>query len=168
MEFDINSEGTVEHAYVVYSSDMVFDLPAVEAVSQFTFDPRSVPRARPQNQGRRPSGRRGIPEDQRQRSASEDRRPESMRSIKLDPIYELNLTGDYENGSVIVQFDVNSRGHVEGPKIVEVIDTSLSEEIAKRILDEVSFFWYAPWIENDLPKRVYGVRHQIELSFVNE
>lgn len=280
VEFDINSEGTVEHAYVVYSSDMVFELPAVEAVSQFTFDPNkpaqnvhhkiefvlnrnhraitkevpkypreavlnkvegqvvvtfdvdergsvdnlmlleaeppgifneaalaaaaqfkylpkyvdgkpvrvqgvrnrlrfalethnqidphSVPRAPSQNQGRRPPGRRGIPADQRQQSAGEDGQIEPMHGIKIDPIYELNLPGDYENGSVIVQFDVNSSGHVEGQKILEVIDTSLSEEITKRILDEVSFFWYAPWIENDLQKRVYGVRHQIELNFVNE
>lgn len=280
VKFDINSAGTVESAYVVYSSDEVFDLPAVEAVSEFTFDPNkptqnvhhkiefvlnrdlqalskeipkypreavfnkiegqvivtfdvdergsvdnvsvleaeppdifnevalaaaaqfkylakyvdgkpmrvqgvrnrlrfalgtqnqidpnSEPRARLQNQGRRPQSRRGISPDQLPQSADEGRQPDSMRSIKLEPIYELMLTGDHENGSVIVKFDVNSRGHVEGPRIHEVIDTNLPEDIAERILDEVSFFWYAPWIENDVPKRVYGVRHRIKLTFVNE
>ena len=273
VNFDITSEGTVDGAFVVYSSDPLFDQPAVDAVSQFTYDPNnpaqnvhhkvefilnrnyraltkgapkypreavlngtegyvvvsfdvdergtvdnlSVLEAEPPDvfnsaalaataqftylpkyvdgkpvrvQGERnrlrfalgtlyPStrqnaqevrrpGRRGQAANPRRRSTAEDRRPESMRSIKLDPIYELQLKGDHDDGSVIVQFDVNGTGYVEGPKIVEVIDTSLPEEITERILDEVSFFWYAPWIENNRPKTVYGVKHRIELTFVDD
>lgn len=277
VNFDINSEGTVEGAYVVYSSDRLFDQPAAEAASQFTFDPnkpaqnvhhkiefilnrnhraltKEVPKypreavlnrteghvvvefdidergtvenmsvleaeppdvfneaalaataqftylpkyvdgkpvrvqgernrlrftlgsqsqaaqqqaheVRPQRQTRRPQGRRG--QSAARRSAAVDRRPESMRSIKLDPIYKLQLTGDHDDGSVIVQFDVDGSGYVERPKIFKVIGTNLPEEITERILDEVSFFWYAPWIENNQPKTVYGVKHQIELTFVD-
>ncbi|MYD46220.1 MAG: TonB family protein [Gammaproteobacteria bacterium] len=277
VNFDINSEGSVDRAYVVYSSDSIFDQPAVDAVSQFIFDPNKpaqnvyhkvefilnrnlhaltkkvpkYPRAailnriegyvivrfdvdergsvdnlsvleaeppdvfneaalaataqftylpkyvdgkpvrvqgernrlrfalgtpnqnarqntqeiRPQRQGRRTPNRRRQSENPRRQPVIEDRRPESMRNIKLDPIYELQLTGDHDDGSVIVQFDVNGHGYVEGPKILEVIDTSLPEEIKERILDEVSFFWYVPWLKNDQPIRVNGVKHRIELTF---
>ena len=278
VNFDITSEGTVDNAFVAYSTDWMFDQAAVDAVSQFTFDPdkpaknvhhkvefvldrnfralyKAVPKypreavlsrtegyvivkfdidergsvdnlsvieAEPpgvfnaaalaatakftylpeyvdgkpvrvqgelnrlrftlgsqnqsarqdaqgvqqQRQSRRASGRRG--QSAARRSAGVDRRPESMRSIKLEPIYELQLSGDYDDGSVIVQFDVNGSGYVEGPKIIEIIDTDLPDELKERILDEVSFFWYAPWIENNQPKTVSGVKHRIELTFEDD
>lgn len=196
VKFDIDERGSVNNLSVLEAEPPdLFDEAALAATAQFTYLPKYVDgkpvrvqgernrllfslgsqnqasrqnaqEVQRQRQARRSQGRRG--QSSGRRSASEDRRPEHMRSIKLDPIYELQLTGDHDNGSVIVQFDVNGSGYVEGPKILEVIDTSLSDEITERILDEVSFFWYAPWIENNQPKTVYGVKHRIELTFVDD
>lgn len=143
--------------------------------SQNRAAPQNAARARPANQGQRPSNRnrqapprRAGAVNQNQQSAVEDRRPEALRGVKLKPVYELQLDGDYDDGSVIVQFDVNLSGYVVGPKILEMVDTGFPEEITERILDEVSFFWYAPYIENDRPVYVEGVRHKIELRFGDE
>lgn len=208
VNFDINENGAVDNLSVLEAEPPdIFNESALEAAAQFKYLPKyvdgkpvrvenvrnrlrfalglqnqqqavrqGVPRARPANQrprtanqGRRPSTRRGQSEEQSQQPAIEDRRPESMRDIKLEPIYSLHLDEwNYPDGSVIVQFDVNQRGYVEGPKIVEMIGTSLPKEITERILDEVSFFWYAPYIENSRPVRVNGVQHKIELSFDDE
>ena len=205
VNFDVNEYGTVDNLSVLEAElPDIFNESALEAAAQFKYLPKYVdgkpvrvenvrnrlrfalglpsqqeavrqsgPLARPanqrqrsRNQGQRPSTRRGRSAEQRQQPAIEDRRPESLRDIKLEPIYALHLgDGNYADGSVIVQFDVNERGYVESPKIIEVLGTSLSKEIAERILDEVSFFWYAPYIENNRPMRVTGVRHKIELYF---
>ena len=185
VKFDIDERGSVDNLSVLEADPPeVFNEAALAATAQFTYMPKYVDgkpvrvleernrlrftlgsqnQASQQNaqevqrqlQARRPQGRRG--QSAVRRSASEDRRPEHMRTIKLDPIYELQLTGDHVDGSVIVQFDVNGSGYVEGPKILEVIDTSLPDEITERILDEVSFFWYAPWIENNRQKPYTGL-----------
>lgn len=143
--------------------------------SQNRVAPQTAARVRPLNRGQRPSNRnrqappqRARAVNQNQQPAVEDRRPEALRRVKLKPIYELQLDGDYDDGSVIVQFDVNRSGYVVGPKILEVLDTSLPKEITERILDEVSFFWYAPFNENDRPITVEGVRHKIALRFGDE
>lgn len=205
VNFDIDENGTVNNLSVLDAKPPeIFNESALEAAAQFKYLPKYVdgkpvrvenvrnrlrftlglqsqqqvvrhgaPRARPVNQrqrpgnqGRRPPNRRGQSAEQSQQTAIEDRRPESMRDIKLEPIYTLHVDdGNFADGSVIVQFDVNQRGYVEGPKIVEVIGTSLPKEITERILDEVSFFWYAPYIENNRPMRVTDVQHKIELYF---
>ena len=84
---------------------------------------------------------------------------------KSKPTHNLLISGNQENGSVIVEFDVNEKGVVEQPNIVEVQDTVLSQDTTQRILEEVGYYRYEPLVIDDTPVRANGVRHFIELRF---
>ncbi|MYI76365.1 MAG: hypothetical protein F4077_01150 [Gammaproteobacteria bacterium] len=90
----------------------------------------------------------------------------TMHRHSLKPTHRLYIAGNQEDGSVIVEFDVNDRGFVEQPNIFEVQGTRLTEKITQRILDEVGFYRYTSFTINDIPVGVYGVRHRIELRFL--
>ena len=69
----------------------------------------------------------------------------------LKPTHKLLIQGNQEDGSVIVEFDVNERGFVEQPNILEVQDTILSEELTQRILEEVGYYKYTPLVIDESP-----------------
>ena len=81
------------------------------------------------------------------------------------PTHRLSIQGNQDDGTVIVEFDVNEKGVVEQPNIVEVQGTVLSQDVSQRILDEVSYYRYEPLVIDDVPVRTDDVRHLIELRF---
>ncbi|MCY3542282.1 MAG: TonB family protein [Gammaproteobacteria bacterium] len=81
------------------------------------------------------------------------------------PTHRLSIKGNQEDGSVIVEFDVNEKGVVEQPNILEVQGTVLSQEVTQRIIEEVGYYRYEPFVIGDTPVRTDGVRHLIELHF---
>ena len=81
------------------------------------------------------------------------------------PTHILSIQGNQDDGTVIVEFDVNEKGVVEQPNIVEVQGTVLSQDVTQRILEEVGHYRYEPLVIDDVPVRADGVRHFIELRF---
>ena len=81
------------------------------------------------------------------------------------PTHRLSIQGNQEDGTVIIEFDVNEEGSVEHPTIVEVQGTVLSQDVTQRILDEVGYYQYEPLVIDDVPVRTNDVRHLIELRF---
>lgn len=81
------------------------------------------------------------------------------------PTHRLSIQGNQEDGTVIVEFDVNEEGAVEHPTIIEVQGTVLSQDVTQRILDEVGYYRYEPLVIDDTPVRTHDVRHLIELRF---
>lgn len=81
------------------------------------------------------------------------------------PTHNLSIQGKQNDGTVIVEFDVDEKGAVEQPNIVEVQGTVLSQDLTQRILEEVGYYRYEPLVIDAAPVRVHGVRHLIELRF---
>ena len=81
------------------------------------------------------------------------------------PTHRFSIKGNQEDGSIIVEFDVNEKGAVEQPNIVEVRGTVLSQEVTQRILEDVGYFRYEPIVIDDTPVSTDDVRHLIELRF---
>lgn len=195
VRFDINEIGTVENLSVLEAKpDDIFNDAALAAASKFTYLPRYVD-GKPERvpgvlnklvfklsnpidlgQNRTLNNQRG---NQNQPRGGFDRarripdlppdnpeqQPAPKHNVRLKPLYTMYLEGNLQDGAVIVEFDVNERGHVEKPNVLEVHDTNLTEEITESILEQVSYFWYAPFVENQRPVRVSGVRHRIDLRF---
>ena len=107
------------------------------------------------------------------RKASEEERKQMMDELLAKgtvirpsiPTHKLSIQGIQNDGTIIVEFDVNENGVVEQPNIVEVQGTVLSQDVTQRILEEVAHYRYEPLVIDDVPVRTYGVRHFIELRF---
>ena len=173
VEFDIDEAGSVTNPQVKAEKPQnVFTESALTAVAQFKYMPQYV-----DGQPTRVTDRLvrivyelADEDDNKPGRALEDQ-PSSaqarypMHRHTLKPTHLLYIPGSQENGSVIVEFDVNDRGFVEQPNIIEVQDTRLTQEVSQRILEEVGYYRYTPFAINDVPVGVYGVRHRIELRF---
>ena len=155
VRFDIDEEGSVENVSVVEAKPQdIFNESALAVAAKFTYLPKYV--------DGKPTPVQGV------LNKIVYVIGEEKHNVRLKPIHEMQLEGNLEDGSVIVEFDVNEGGHVEQPKIVEVHDTSLTQEITERILDEVSYYWYVPLVINGRAVRVKDVRHRIELRFLED
>ncbi|MYC24836.1 MAG: TonB family protein [Gammaproteobacteria bacterium] len=171
--FDIDETGSVSNPELITAKPAnVFNESALTALAQFKYMPKYVDgQPTPVKDlkikinyeladGDRKSSGRALDE---QASRTKARYPTYRHSLK--PTHKLYIAGNQEDGSVIVEFDVNDRGFVEQPNILEVQDTRLTQEVTQRILDEVGLYRYTPFAINDVPVGVYGVRHRIELQF---
>lgn len=168
VEFDIDEAGRVDNPSVMTAKPRdVFNESALNAIEQFKYTPKYVDGQPTRvtsalikfiyslDRGNRKNSGRALEDKERQ--------PNSRH--KLKPTHTLYIEGDQEDGSVIVEFDVNELGFVEQPSILQVQDTVLSDQVAQRILDEVSYYWYTPLVKDDVPVSTFGVRHRIELQF---
>ena len=173
IRFEIDESGSVANPKVITARPPnVFNESALNAVEQFKYTPKYV-------DGQPTPVKDGtirflyeIPDEESKSSGrtlrdrvSSTQARYAMRRHSLRPTHKLLIEGNQDNGSVIVEFDVNELGFVELPNIVEVQDTRLTHKVTQRILDEVGFYRYTPFETNDAPKIVYGVRHRIELRF---
>ncbi len=173
IRFEIDESGSVANPRVLTAKPPnVFDESALTAVAQFKYTPKYVDgQPTPVKDGNIrflyeiPDEESKSPGRALRDPASSTQARYSMRRHSLRPTHKLYTEGNLEDGSVIVEFDVNERGFVEQPNIYEVQDTRLTPEVTQRILDEVGFYRYTPFTINDVPTVVYGVRHRIELSF---
>lgn len=173
VKFDIDEAGAVaDPVATVEKPQNVFKESALTAVAQFKYMPQYID-GQPtrvkdcfvkisyeiaDEDGNSPG--RAL---ENQTSSAQARYP--MHRHTLKPTHLLYIQGNQENGSVIVEFDVNERGFVEQPKIIEVQDTRVSQEVSQRILEEVEYYRYTPFAIDDAPIGIYGVRHRIELRF---
>ena len=163
VRYDIDEKGSAVNPSVVTAKPPdIFNQSALASVATFKYRPRYIDGIPTVVSGAMSKILFTLSND---RGASPRRTQEGKRSIRLTPSYELNLNGNLEDGSVIVEFDVNKEGYVEQPRIVEVVDSNLTKEITDQILDEVSYFWYWPLYVFNNPIRVRDVRHRIELRF---
>ncbi|MXZ55988.1 MAG: TonB family protein [Gammaproteobacteria bacterium] len=174
VRFDIDETGSVANPKVSTAKPPnLFDESALTAVAQFKYLPKYV------DGYPTPVKNRYVrimyemaEEDNKSSGRTLDEQPSSaqarypMHRHSLKPTHRLYIAGNQEDGSVIVEFDVNDRGFVEQPNIFEVQGTRLTEKITQRILDEVGFYRYTSFTINDIPVGVYGVRHRIELRFL--
>ena len=173
IRFEIDESGSVANPRVLIAKPPnVFNESALTAVAQFKYTPTYVDgQPTPVKDGNIkflyeiPDEESKSPGRALRDAASSTQARYSMRRHSLRPTHKLYTEGNLEDGSVIVEFDVNERGFVEQPNIYEVQDTRLTPEVTQRILDEVGFYRYTPFTINDVPTVVYGVRHRIELSF---
>lgn len=107
------------------------------------------------------------------RNATEQERKQMMDDLlkkgtvvrPSTPTHSLSIQGDQNDGTIIVEFDVNEKGVVEQPNIVEVHGTVLSQDVTQRIVEEIGYYRYEPLVIDDVPVRTNGVRHFIELRF---
>ena len=176
LRFIINEQGSVEQPKVIEAKPKgVFDDSALTAAKQDKYIPKYVD-GKPTKvesvhqrvlyviegtEGQSPG--RALDESS---PIAQLRHPRFRHTLK--PTHTLYIQDSLDDGSVIVEFDVNEHGFVEQLKILEVQDTTLSHGVTLRILEEVGYYKYTPLVIDDVRVSTYRVRHRIELRFHEE